>query len=386
MSIASFENTLVWVRSLSTLFLFGIYFLRSRLPSTLVIVIFSMVILGNGIVSGLDNSSQYRSLLILVLGAVLFSFAYSSKGSYLILVGVFIGQFYVCFTIYDGDWLATLGHAVNAVLVAAICIYPINRLQQMILNQVKTLQQSLQRIDSLQNTTQDCAERNDTLTDNFRQFIYAISHDLRTPIRAISGFTRMLASDSEGKLSTQEQLYLSRIEAASARLNGMVERLTQLSRLQTSVLVIETIDVSKLLIDLSVDFRKTYTDTIEFDIDPKIQVRSDRDELTLLFRELIDNACKNLRPDQKGTIVIKQHRSDTGITITVQDNGVGIENQHDLESMMKLFRTIHAGETSDGVGLSIASFIVEKMNGRLSASSPGENQGATLSIQLPISD
>ncbi|HSG62734.1 MAG TPA: HAMP domain-containing sensor histidine kinase [Pseudomonadales bacterium] len=385
MVLVPFSLELLVMRFVSALIFMALYFAREKLPNSVIFTLFVLLFLVNGAASGMSSSSEFRSLFMFVVMSVMMAFMVNRKIAVLILSGVFIAQAVVAYDIFDANISLMLTSAFKASFICGLAFFPVKLLQDQLAQKIEEADKWSRKISVLEDEKVLQLQRANKLNENFKEFIYAISHDLRAPIRAISGFVRMLSTDSDKKLSPQEHLYMERIETAAIRLNGMVERLTQLSRLQTNMRDVTTIDMSKLLNEMADVYRKKYASSIEFHIDNNMTMAGDIDEITMLFNELLDNACKNLQPRQLGVIHVgcKTHAQDT--VFFVQDNGIGVFNENDLATMTKLFRTIHAGEKSDGVGLSLASFVVEKMGGVLEISSPGENQGTTVAIKLPKS-
>lgn len=374
----------LFVMRLVTAFIFtGIYLLRNKLSDVVTFSIFIALFLVNGAASGIESSSEFRSLLMFVVMSVMMAFVVNRAWHIVILVGVFIAQSVVAYQIFGVDVPLIMTSALKACFICGLSFYPVKLLQDQLMQKIAELHDSSAKIRALEDRHSLEQQRALKLHENFKEFIYAISHDLRAPIRAIRGFVKMLSTDSDKKLSPQEHLYMERIEAASGRLNGMVERLTQLSRLQTNTGHIVTLDMTTLLSEMADIYRKKYSTDIAFQIDKNISLKGDVDEISLLFNELFDNACKNLQPRQPGVVRVRFTPGKIESTLFVSDNGIGVATEHDIMAMTKLFRTIHAGEKSDGVGLSLATFVVEKMGGHLAISSPGENKGTTISICFP---
>lgn len=374
----------LFVMRLTTAFIFtGLYLFRHKLSAVVTFSVFVVLFLVNGAASGIESSSEYRSLFMFVVLSVMMAFVANRVGHAVILIGVFIAQSVVAYQIFGVDVPLMLTSALKACFICGLSFYPVKLLQDELMQKIADVHYSSAKIRSLEDRHSHEQLRILKLNENFKEFIYAISHDLRAPIRAIRGFVKMLSTDSDKKLSPQEHLYMARIEAASGRLNGMVERLTQLSRLQTNTADIVSINMTKLLSEMAGVFRKKYSTDIEFQIDNNMSMKGDVDEISMLFNELFDNACKNLQPRQPGLVCVTFTPGETESIYQVSDNGIGVATEHDLLAMTKLFRTIHVGEKSDGVGLSLAAFVVEKMGGQLEISSPGENEGTTVCIKVP---
>ncbi len=375
-------DELVYVRVAMASLMTILLLLRNKIPFIPLFISFYLALLVSGYMTGIISGNEYRSLVILSVSVVMCGFMLPEKAMLLVLLGGGLTQAAIGWDIYQSGTSAFRVGLIGT-FVSAVSVWPVLAMRRTLSQQLNSALMQAGEIRMLESSNDKHRSLNERQNENFREFIYAISHDLRAPIRAISGFVKMLATDSDKKLAPQEHMYLERIEAASGRLNGMVERLTQLSRLQTNTRDLVAINLSKLLGEMGDVYRKRYSEDIEFRIDQDMALHGDLDEVSLMFNELIDNACKNLQPIQRGKIHLGVTLHNKERVFFVEDNGIGVVSAHDLEEMTKLFRTIHAGEKSNGVGLSIASFVVEKMGGLLKVSSPGENQGTRIDIILP---
>ncbi len=217
-------------------------------------------------------------------------------------------------------------------------------------------------------------------------FAYAISHDLKAPLRRIAGFSRILTEDYAARLDAQGCEYLERIEAGAIRMDQMVNDLLAYSRMEGMSIGRERIAVAALLrrqlADRAGDVDYAATD-IRIEVPADMTVLADREGLAQVLRNLIDNALKYSRKVAAPVVEIGGRRDKDACVLWVRDNGAGFDMaQH--EKIFEIFQRAH-GEAEfpgTGVGLALVRRCVQRMGGRVWAeSTPGE--GATFHVELP---
>lgn len=235
----------------------------------------------------------------------------------------------------------------------------------------------------------DLRQRNDDL----EQFGKIISHDLQEPLRKINLYASLLAAERPDALSRLGATALDAIDRASSRLRELILDLQ-------SYYTLSSADVQPLPVDLTELVRRVAREfdspEAAFDVQPLPAVLGNPDELTNLFRYLLDNAVKFRKPDQpaqvrvEGTVVGrnsfratpgKYHYADYA-RIRVSDNGTGFDPDR-REEVFRIMKKLHSHTPGLGVGLAFARKIVELHNGQIAAeTTPGE--GTRLTVWLPL--
>lgn len=197
------------------------------------------------------------------------------------------------------------------------------------------------------------------------EVIYVASHDLKTPLRAISGFSQFLYEDYYDKLGTEGKLYLTRLTDAVKRIDRLLDDLLQASAIGFSeqrfdyVPSAEIIKEAVKLVDVKSDCDVIY------DPDTLPEVLCDASKMVEVFYNLISNGLKfNDKPRKQVKI---QAKTNEGFhEFIVEDNGIGIEKRH-YDRIFKIFQRLHQrGEYGGtGVGLSMVKRVVEEHNGRI---------------------
>ena len=221
---------------------------------------------------------------------------------------------------------------------------------------------------------------------DFAKFINSISHDLRAPLRAISGFSKYLKEEYEEQLDETANQYINLVVDGSSRMDQLIDGLVRYSRVKLKALPEDTIDLNELFEDAVMELQQqidTAGAVVTCDTLPK--VRGDYVQLTFLLRSLIENGLK-FNNSATPTIHIDAQQLQRDWAISVSDNGIGIADEH-LECVFDIFRQLnqHQEFTGVGAGLAICQRIAEHHCGNISLQSE-EGNGTLALISLPIID
>ena len=216
-----------------------------------------------------------------------------------------------------------------------------------------------------------------------KDFMSNVSHEIKTPIAAITGFTEILLDGSIDESERQE--YLEVINKESMRISRLCENMLHMSRLDSQVIVANLQKIRldeqlrKCIILLS---EKWSNKEIDFSIDlEEVSILSDYDMLQQVWINLIDNAIKYSRENCKIDISVKR-LNDKSVKVSISDNGIGIEE----EKIHKVFDKFYQCEEShkksgSGLGLSISKRIIELLNGTIECRSK-KDFGTTMVVTL----
>ena len=214
-------------------------------------------------------------------------------------------------------------------------------------------------------------------------FTYSVSHDLRAPIRAITGLARILEEDLADRLSPRERDYLERINASALGMGRLIEGLLQLSRLGSAPLAKSEVRpealVREVLGEHAADIVRSGTDVR---VGPMRTCLADPVLLRQVYENLIGNALKYTSTRADSRIEIGEIDREGAIAYFVRDNGVGF----DMALAGKLFvpfQRLHAAAEfeGDGIGLATAERIVARHGGRIWAEAR-VNEGASFYFTL----
>ena len=223
-----------------------------------------------------------------------------------------------------------------------------------------------------------------TAEQAFETFSYAISHDLRAPLRAIEGYAQAIAKTSATQIPPGALEFVSRIRLATQTVEQRVDALLRLSRLSRGALRTSPCDLAETAAHLLDDLRHVEPGRqVTTSVAPSIPVLGDATLLAIALENLLSNAWKFTRGRIAPASTSTPPSAGEDIVVIVRDNGVGF----DMRQAHRLgvpFQRLHTGEPFEGLGIGLASTrrIIERHGGRLWAESvPG--QGATFYASLP---
>lgn len=202
-------------------------------------------------------------------------------------------------------------------------------------------------------------------------FIANASHELRTPLASLTGFIETLRGPARNDETARDN-FLEIMQKQAERMARLIDDLLSLSRIEMKahIAVKDQVDLTVVLNHVADSMRPLAADLgveIERNIDPgPVNVLGDRDELTQVFQNLVENACKYGQSGKK--IIIELKRNGEGIKATVQDFGPGIPDEH-IPRLTERFYRINV-ETSraqkgTGLGLAIVKHILTRHRARL---------------------
>jgi light-regulated signal transduction histidine kinase (bacteriophytochrome) len=214
-------------------------------------------------------------------------------------------------------------------------------------------------------------------------FSYSVSHDLRAPLRAMDGFSRILLEDYSSQLPPEAGRYLRIVRENTQQMGHLIDDLLAFSRLGRQALnkqAIATADlVRQVLADLRAEQEGRYVEIVMGELPP---CQADPGLLRQVWMNLLSNALKYTRKCEVARIEIGCQKQDGETVYFVRDNGTGFDMQY-ADKLFGVFQRLHRTEDYEGtgVGLAIVQRIVHRHGGRVWAeAAPGE--GATFCFTL----
>jgi PAS domain S-box-containing protein len=215
-------------------------------------------------------------------------------------------------------------------------------------------------------------------------FAYTVSHDLRAPLRHISGFVEMLQKRSEAVLDDKSRHYIETIVYSSTRMGMLIDGLLSFSRLGRRELSWRQVDLNVLVRESIKEFEsETKGRTVNWQIGELPVVSADPTLMLTVMLNLISNAIKFTRPRAVGEIEIGGQNQPTESIIYVRDNGVGFDMKY-ADKLFRVFERLHRVDEFEGTGIGLANIgrIIARHGGRAWAEG-AVNQGATFYFSLP---
>ncbi|WP_428311350.1 ATP-binding protein [Hydrocarboniphaga sp.] len=218
-----------------------------------------------------------------------------------------------------------------------------------------------------------------------QRFAYAASHDLQEPLRAISGFSELLARRYKGRLDATADEYLDFVRDAAGRMRGMITNLLDYSRIDASPRPFSVCDLNEVM-SLALANLHASIEELEARIDCERlpQVLGDPSQLLQLLQNLISNAIK-FHSEAPPHVRIESRQHGGEWRISVRDNGIGLREE-DSERIFEVFKRLHSADRypGSGIGLSVCKRIIERHRGRIWAQPNEAGGGATLWFTLPV--
>jgi PAS domain S-box-containing protein len=217
-------------------------------------------------------------------------------------------------------------------------------------------------------------------------FAYSVSHDLRAPLRAISGFADALREDYGEQISPGGHEYLTQIIGAARRMNLLVQDLLDYGRVSRISLPLNAVQVTSALKDAINQLGTEERDAVTTDVPADLQVKAHPQVLTQILFNYLSNSFKFQPKAAKPEVHVSAHENNGFVRISVKDNGIGIAEQH-RERIWNLFERLHDRDSypGTGIGLAIVKRAVTRMQGGFGMDSK-LGKGSTFWIDLPIAD
>ncbi len=235
-------------------------------------------------------------------------------------------------------------------------------------------------ITNLKKAEDNILKLNDELENNNKQlqslnselesFSYSVSHDLRSPLRAIDGFAKILLEDYQSKLDDEGIRLLNIIVSNSNKMSALIDDLLDFSRLGRKSISLTNFKIYNLINDVFQDLEPENKYEIINKIDAGKIVQADYSMLKIVFNNLLSNALKYSSKLDAPKIIIYDLTDEHNFVFCIEDNGVGFEMEYS-NKLFKVFQRLHSESEYEGtgVGLALVHRIVEKHGGEVWAES-----------------
>jgi PAS domain S-box-containing protein len=214
-------------------------------------------------------------------------------------------------------------------------------------------------------------------------FSYSVSHDLRAPLRAIDGYTRILLEDHESSLGAEGQRVCAVVRNETRRMGQLIDDLLAFSRLSRADMQLAPIDM-EMLVNAVFDELTTPTDRarIDFHVAPLPPTVGDPSLIRQVWLNLLSNAVKFSSKRKRALIQVSGKQSDDEIVYSVRDNGAGFDMQY-ADKLFGVFQRLHSEREFEGtgVGLAIVQRVIHRHGGRIWGESTVD-EGATFYFTL----
>lgn len=227
----------------------------------------------------------------------------------------------------------------------------------------------------------------DAANRELEAFSYSVSHDLRSPLRAIDGFSKTLLSGYQNLLDDRGKDYLQRVRGATQRMAQLIDDLLKLSRLTRGGMTVTQVDLSGIVRDVAAELQKTQPERrVSFRIAEGLSAMCDAHLLKVVFENLLGNSWKFTGYKERATIEFDATRVDGALTYFVRDNGAGFDMAYS-DKLFATFQRLHLDREfpGTGIGLSLVQRIILRHGGKVWAEG-AVGRGATFYFTLSPAD
>ena len=222
------------------------------------------------------------------------------------------------------------------------------------------------------------------LTRELESFSYSVSHDLRSPLRSIDGFSRALLEDCALQLDEQGKRYLGKVCAATARMERLIDDMLALAQVSRKELLIEEVDLSALARQVGEEIQARESGrSVDFNVEDGLEARGDLGLLRILLENLLGNAWKFSAKNAAARVEFLAAPSEGGkASFVLRDNGAGFDMAY-AGKLFGVFQRLHTESEFKGTGVGLATVqrILRRHGGSIRAEGrPGE--GAAFHFSL----
>ena len=209
------------------------------------------------------------------------------------------------------------------------------------------------------------------LNEELEAFSYSVSHDLRAPLRSISGFSQALMEDYAEVLDEDGMDYLQRVCKGVMKMSSLIDDMLNLSRVSRTEIKQQDVDLAEISREVIYELQHGDTDRkVTVSIEEDMQVRGDAKLLRIVMANLIGNAWKYTSNMKQASIQVGKHMEDGMPVFFVRDNGVGFEMKY-AKKLFGVFQRLHHQADFEGTGIGLATVkrVITRHGGRVWAQS-----------------
>jgi len=223
----------------------------------------------------------------------------------------------------------------------------------------------------------------ESLNKEFESFSYSMSHDLRAPLRAIVGFSKMLDEDYRSMLDPEGARILGVVQRNAYKMENLIDELLKLSRVGRKEIIKIVIDTPRLVHSTINEINNSISHKSTIQIGALLPSHADYALLSQVWMNLLLNAIKFSAKKESPFIEVGSYTTETHIVYFVKDNGVGFDMAY-ADKLFGVFQRLHKPTEFEGtgIGLALAQRIISKHGGSIWAEA-SVNEGATFYFSLP---
>lgn len=242
-------------------------------------------------------------------------------------------------------------------------------------------------ITEIKNIEKNILQKNEELkkiNSELDNFVYSVSHDLRSPLLSVKGILSLIFKTAE--LDPKVENYLKMAEKSVLRLDETIQEILEYSRNARLGIQYDEVYLSDMVSEIYDDIKYLNTQKIRFitEINFEGYILTDRARLNTVLKNVLGNAFKYLKKVEESIVHFKAKKENGYLLIEITDNGEGISEEH-LSKIFDMFYRASNTSAGTGLGLYICKEILNKMNGEINISSV-KNEGTTVFIKIPLEE
>jgi len=238
--------------------------------------------------------------------------------------------------------------------------------------------------EHLEELVQERTAKLEAANRELESFSYSVSHDLRSPLRAIDGFSRILLDDYAGRLDDEGKRLLNVVRDNTSRMGQLIDDILKFSRTSSLEMTFSGIDMEGLAREVVDELRPSVDHSkLQLEIEAIPPATGDRAMMHQVFVNLLSNAIKFSRYKEPAMIKVGGSLDGSEAIYFVRDNGAGFDMRY-AEKLFGVFQRLHGVNEFEGtgIGLAIVKRIVNRHGGRVWAEGK-VNEGATIYFSIP---
>jgi PAS domain S-box-containing protein len=277
------------------------------------------------------------------------------------------------------------GRLVDVLFSATVIVDPENKCRSVAITERNITSQKIadEKIQQLNADLKSNVDQLEASNKELESFSYTISHDLRSPLRALSGYSKMLQEDYAEKLDDDARRMLRSISNNASRMGMLIDDLLAFSKMgKTDVSKLE-VNMTEMVSNIVEEIKRSVPCRANFDIKSLHKVRADRAMINQVWVNLISNAVKYSSKNPNPYVEVGSYCESDHVVFYVKDNGAGFDMAY-VAKLFNVFQRLHRMEEYEGtgIGLAIIHRIVTRHHGRVWADAK-IGEGATFYFSLP---
>lgn len=221
--------------------------------------------------------------------------------------------------------------------------------------------------------------------DKLAEFAYTASHDLKVPMNTIKFLVDLIEKDTNSSLSDKSKSYLNYIKSASVTADDLISGLLEYATVDRDYCELDLVDLNETIKEVETNmFASILSTNATLKCDKLPIIKANNVRVYQLFQNLISNAIKFRKETRDPIIYITYEEKDSNHVISIEDNGIGI-NELDSDTIFKMFVKLNSSDeySGSGIGLTISKKILENLGGTIKVESI-LGLGSKFIIKLPI--